>query len=123
MRQPSLYDSSTHRGRIHKVLLVAPVNTLANWEAEFNKWTAGMNQKVKVYNLGDGDKRFREKLISQWDDEGGVLIASDGVFRVDSKIKDLEGSLLTPGPDAVVLDEWYVVKDLEVSGEILWLIG
>lgn len=110
MRQPSLFDRSTQRGKIHKVLLVAPVNTLVNWEAEFAKWTRGLNQKITLHNLGDGDKRFREKQIGQWDEMGGVLLTSDAVFRNLSKVKELEESLLSPGPDAVVLDERYALR-------------
>lgn len=105
MKQSSLHDKCT----IHKVLLVVPVNTLVNWEAEFAKWITGMNQKITVYNLGDGDKRFREKQVRKWADKGGVLITSDAVFRNLTKIEDLDTCLFSPGPDAVVVDERYVL--------------
>jgi chromodomain-helicase-DNA-binding protein 7 len=95
-------------GKIRKVLLVVPVNTVANWEEEFEKWTKDMKQKCKVYNSSDGSKRNRERLVIKWSSNGGVFLVSDGLYRnlmnpQSMKSADVRKEL--ENPDVIVLDE------------------
>jgi hypothetical protein len=103
------------------------VNTLANWEAEFNKWIGVSSGKhlpfIRFYSWDQ--KASKEKLINEWHEYGGVLCTSSGrysstaskFFKKDgsskeSKTKPPEGdndmlyrALVNPGPDIIVLDE------------------
>ena len=107
MLQPSLVDPVTGRGRIHKVLLVVPVNTLANWENEFDKWTKGMKKKLTIFNVSGAETFARHKLVKQWSRLGGILLTSGALFRNMAKLEDIEK--LLSDTDAVVLDERYVL--------------
>jgi transcriptional regulator ATRX len=86
-------------------LLLAPVNTLANWEAEFAKWLPHA-ERVKVYSLaasgpgsgsgsgsgggggggmGGGGATAKQRqavgVLRQWQRTGGVLVAGYESFR------------------------------------------
>jgi hypothetical protein len=106
MLQPSLVDTNTNRGNIHKVLLVVPVNTLSNWENEFEKWTKGMNKKINITNISSGDKYSRKRQVKSWSNMGGILLSSDALFRNMVKHEEMEKHLSST--DAIVLDERYV---------------
>jgi hypothetical protein len=106
MLQPSLVDTNTNRGSIHKVLLVVPVNTLSNWENEFEKWTKGMNRKINITNISSGDKYSRKRQVKSWSNMGGILLSSDALFRNMVKHEEMEKHLSST--DAIVLDERYV---------------
>lgn len=103
MVQPSLFDLGTSRGKIHKCLLVVPVNTIANWEDEFDKWTKGIKSKLTIFNVSSADKRFRRRIVKQWSQVGGVLLTSVNLFRSMAKIEDIEK--LLSATDVIVLDE------------------
>eukprot|EP00804_Cyclotella_cryptica_P008504 CCRYP_004001-RA/>CCRYP_004001-RA protein AED:0.04 eAED:0.04 QI:1833/1/1/1/0.53/0.43/16/4826/778 len=133
LTHPSLVHSSastngrTRKRIIHKALLIAPVNTLANWESEFKKWIGVSSRKnlpfIRFYSWDQ--KNNKEKLINEWHKYGGVLCTSSGrysstaskFFKKDGVSKDsktnssecdndiLYRALVNPGPDIVVLDE------------------
>lgn len=105
MNQPSLYDSEACRGRIHKALLVVPVNTIANWDNEFDKWTKEMDKesKLSVFNVSKTPKHQRFTLVECWSNVGGILLTSTGLFRSMAK-RDDTGRLLR-ATDVVILDE------------------
>ena len=107
MLQPSLTDPETGRGRIHKIVLVVPVNTLANWENEFDKWTKGMQKKLTIFNVSGAETFARHRLVKQWSNWGGILLTSDALFRNMAKLEDIEK--LLSATDAIVLDERYVI--------------
>lgn len=109
MAQPSLFDSEMGRGVIHKCLLVVPVNTLANWENEFEKWTKGLEKKEKldIFNVSSAEKYGRHRMIEHWSRVGGILLTSVGLFRSMAGRKDIEK--LLSGTDVIVLDERYVL--------------
>ncbi|KAG7348165.1 SNF2-related protein [Nitzschia inconspicua] len=89
---------------IRKVLLVVPVNTVANWENEFSKWTEGIKEKMTIYNPGDGQgKTFRMRVLKCWIKNGGVFLISDALFRTSMKTEEMKEILSKP--DAIFLDE------------------
>lgn len=51
---------------IRTALVIAPVNTLANWEAEFQKWLPSISDQLNVYNLETaGEEGGIQSLIEQ----------------------------------------------------------
>lgn len=103
MMQPSLFDSGMGHGKVHKSLLVVPVNTIANWENEFDKWTKGMIKKIQIFNVSRADKYSRRLVIEQWSNFGGILLTTVGLFRSMVERKDIEKHILAT--DVIVLDE------------------
>lgn len=61
---------------LRTVVLVVPVNTLANWKDEFTKWFAHVSPKVFVYTPSDMGISERRALISKWMSTGGILLVS-----------------------------------------------
>lgn len=106
MAQPSLVDSETSRRKIHKVILVVPVNTIVNWENEFQKWTKGLRNKLTIFNVSTAEPYRRPSLVEQWSSWGGILLTSDALFRNMAKIEKTER--LIKDTDAIILDERYV---------------
>ena len=103
MMQPSLFDSEAGRGKIHKALLVVPVNTIANWENEFDKWTKGMKSKLPIFNISSAEKHARKRMVDYWSTSGGVLLTPLGLFRTMANREDTEKLLSTT--DVIILDE------------------
>lgn len=103
--QSSLYDSKRGRGKIHKSLLVVPVNTIANWENEFEKWTKEMDDKsrLRVVNLSTAAKQTRRMMVQQWSTFGGVLLTSVNLFRSMAAREPIEK--LLSSTDVIILDE------------------
>ncbi|CAK8689451.1 unnamed protein product [Clavelina lepadiformis] len=78
------------------VLCVVPVNTLMNWVAEFNMWLPPKSKCVNenparvwpraftVHLLCDIHKTVdsRSKVVSQWNEEGGVLLLGYEMYRL-----------------------------------------
>ncbi len=58
---------------IKRILLVVPVNTLANWIAEFSKWE--YFPQIKLYDF-NAQKSFggKKNLTLKWEETGGVLL-------------------------------------------------
>jgi len=101
---------------VQRALLIAPVNTLANWGCEFEKWI-GSNAlpSVRFYCWDRQDKGL---TVAEWLQQGGVLccsfdryanackhfidIGQKGSTKIDTI---LYKALFKPGPDIVVLDE------------------
>lgn len=70
---------------INRALLVVPVNTIANWEKEWQKWTAREGSRavtpVAFFNLNRvGGGYHRIDMIMRWCEVGGVLLISKGIF-------------------------------------------
>lgn len=97
MTSPSLNGSSGKR-LISRALLVAPVNTIANWENEWKLWQNEVTHKVNVYNISNFHTKIRTSQVLFWMDNGGVLLVSDGTFKTLRKECEMQ-------PDVVVLDE------------------
>ncbi|KAL3925020.1 MAG: hypothetical protein SGILL_000682 [Bacillariaceae sp.] len=107
-----LLDDTT----IRKVLLIVPVNTLANWEDQFEKWQHNSKEKLNVFMPGSGDAPFRKKVIKKWNEKKGVLLMSDGLFRNSMNIPESKASLVAA--DAIILDESHTM--LKTKGNKLF---
>ena len=95
---------------IQKVLLVVPVNTMANWENEFSKWLRGV-PIVNVINLSNVDARARDCYLSRWSKDGGVLLISSATFqRIVADKKELLQ------PHVLVLDEAHTMVKNATTG-------
>jgi SNF2 family DNA or RNA helicase len=75
-----------------RVLVVTPTTTVDNWEAEFRKWTAGLQNQVRVYTLTSETKGVdkRAKRLKRWFEKGGVLIIGYELFQRLSKPEQKE---------------------------------
>ena len=81
----------------HCILIIAPVNTLKNWEVEFNRWTPKeLKTYTKVVMLSSNDEgcggssasgssknKMTDRLLilRNWQRRGGVLIMGYEMFR------------------------------------------
>ena len=91
---------------ISRVLLVVPVNTLANWGMEFDHW---VNDKkigeIQLCDLNAVAKDNREFYVKSWYNKGGVLLVSfDSYARIskmygNSDDNIFRSALVSPGPD------------------------
>jgi SNF2 family DNA or RNA helicase len=96
---------------INRVLVIAPVNVLVNWQNELAKWVDDRAvPKVRTYVLNDmtGNASSRDKEIKKtWVSKGGILFASGETLRkflkplIDKKDKfaDRHAAFFSPGPD------------------------
>jgi hypothetical protein len=72
------------RKLFHCILVLAPVNTLRNWEAEFRKWLpADFRRSVKVLLVLSDDTKLEARVekVLRWKREGGVLIMGYDLFK------------------------------------------
>lgn len=99
---PSLVDASNGKPLFKSALIVAPVNTLTNWEDQIAKWTGNLETPLLVENLANYDKYGRTNCIKRWGRHGGVALMSEQVFHrlvQDDSVKQVLQ------PDILVLDE------------------
>jgi hypothetical protein len=66
---------------LKRVLILTPAITVDNWEAEFDKWTKGLQIGVPAYASQARQQKTRAKAIDRWNKEGGVLILSYDLFK------------------------------------------
>jgi transcriptional regulator ATRX len=93
------------RGRLKSAIVVAPVNTLSNWEDEFEKWTGNVEPRLFVENLAGKDMFSRDKAIERWSLRGGILLLGEQLFlsMQGRGTKEADKRLLET--DVLVLDE------------------
>lgn len=78
MTNSALYSREKQRFLVHRVALVCPVNTIANWEREFHKWQRKLKRSVTVTNLSTFESSYRPACIkNHWYEKGGILLLSD----------------------------------------------
>ena len=105
MTSTALYSRVKQRNLIHRVVLVCPVNTIANWEREFHKWQRKLKQSVTVTNLSTFDSSYRPACIkAHWYEKGGILLLSDKTLvQICKNNPSVEERLLKA--DLLVIDE------------------
>lgn len=106
---------------VDTALVVAPLNTVLNWEAEFEKWQEGLEYEINVFELASyKDNASRADVLKQWQREGGVMIMGYTMYRnlcqsrfVKKKRQKevFAETLVNPGPDLVVCDEGHLLKN------------
>ncbi len=127
---PSPNESSSNR-IVHRAMLIAPVNTLANWEQEFEKWIGPNVPAVRFFSWTEFQSK--SKIIKEWYEEGGILCCSSdryassckGFLETDDKDKEKDApskddaffrkALFNPGPDIVCLDEVHTMLKTTTS--------
>ncbi|XP_068719985.1 transcriptional regulator ATRX homolog [Montipora capricornis] len=112
----------THKEiNMQRVMVVSPLNTVLNWQVEFDKWLS-VDDRLEVLILQDvsGDNWRRADMLNHWFKYGGVLILGYSMyrnlsqcFRVRSKNqkKIFQEALVNPGPDLVICDEGHILRN------------
>ncbi|XP_065668776.1 DNA excision repair protein ERCC-6-like isoform X4 [Hydra vulgaris] len=92
---------------IHKILIVAPVAVLVNWEKELHKWAPGI--RVKTFHGSTKLNRLRNLQKVQQSD--GVLLTTYGmiVSNYESFGRDQNGEEFVW--DYIILDEGHKIKN------------
>ena len=109
------------------MLVVSTVSTVLNWQKEFNIWLQEDDLKLNVYELStEKNYKNRAKILSEWQNKGGVMIMGYELYRSlsdpnnksistmkgDEKLRDVfKTSLVNPGPDLVICDEGHILKN------------
>ena len=119
-----------------KVLIVAPLNTIANWDQEYRRWTPSELWKMIQVVTIDSKIPMIERItrLRKWHEVGGICIMSYNLFTVfaetaessktdsvynSSLIKmrystyasQIKSYLISPGPDILVVDEAHILKN------------
>jgi len=111
----------TRKVPVNRVMVICPVNTVKNWQDEYEKWLTG-DLEVDVFEMSaEKDNWGRADRLNQWFREGGVLIIGYEMFRnlvneKNNKFKKKQretfnNCLLDPGPDLVICDEGHLLKN------------
>ena len=102
---------------IFRVLILAPVNVVFNWKAEFDLWLPNdyvKNRDNKLHYCvisGGGSKDDTKGDLNRWANKGGVCIMGYEQFISNQAQDQFKSMLAKPGPDMVVLDEAHRIKD------------
>jgi len=106
---------------MEKILICCPLNTVLNWENEFNKWIQPADERPTIYVLSYcTNMKERVYMLSDWFKNGGVVISGYEMYRNlvqcknmrSKKMKvDVKKFLSVPGPDLVVCDEGHILKN------------
>ncbi|XP_065058762.1 transcriptional regulator ATRX homolog [Rhopilema esculentum] len=116
--------------KLNKFLVVAPLNTVYNWETEFEKWLE-LDERMDVHVLSDSghNMKLRLNMLRKWYSHGGVMILGYDMYRNLTQFRRIRNkkhkkiiteTLLDPGPDIVVCDEGHVLRnDLSAISQAL----
>merc|ERR1719483_695292 len=108
---------------VKHVLVLAPVNTLKNWEEEFYKWLVDdLEDDINVHEIsGEKDNWGRTDRLRYWRKNGGAMIMGYDMYRnlTNEKAKKFKKKqkevfhecLVDPGPDLVICDEGHILKN------------
>lgn len=84
--------SKSEEGKKKTILILTPVNTLRNWEAEFRKWILpSMFLPVRVLMDAGCQNKARLAYIEEWMEEGGVMLIGYEQFRNLALGKNVRG--------------------------------
>eukprot|EP00794_Sanderia_malayensis_P007264 gene7264-8075_t len=116
--------------QLSRVLVVAPLNTVYNWQTEFDKWLE-VDERIDVHVLADAgnNRRLRFATLKTWFKNGGILILGYDMYRLLTLFKNVKSkhhkkliteTLVDPGPDLVVCDEGHILRnDLSAISQAL----
>ena len=115
--------------RVHRVLVVMPVNVLANWHREINKWTQHCQHHVNVYEMDrvngprQGSDLAMDRLVrvKTWYDRGGIFLIGYTLLKriIGGKnlspvhAQEFATYFTNPGADLIVCDEGHQLKNLK----------
>lgn len=106
--------------QMKRILVVCPLNTVLNWEVEFDKWIPD-GEKIECYVLSYATSiKERVYMLADWFKKGGVCITGYEMYRnlvngshiKSKKMKtDVKTYLADPGPELVICDEGHILKN------------
>jgi transcriptional regulator ATRX len=115
----------TKKCDVEHVLVIVPVNTLRNWQNEFEKWFETGYSPFEVFVLSEATSSTpqRAKILEEWSETGGVLLIGYDNFRNlvngtrvrNAEHKELFRKSLLETPGLVVCDEGHMLKN-ETAG-------
>jgi transcriptional regulator ATRX len=118
------------RTMMKRVLIVAPKNTIANWQAEFHQWLmfADNSDCIRIFDIYSKQGLInRAAELDEWHVTGGVMLMSYNMFRLltlecefnpdaDADVQTyIRQALFHDGPDLVVCDEGHLLKNEETQ--------
>ncbi|CAO3607453.1 unnamed protein product [Mucor fragilis] len=103
----------------NRILIIAPLITLANWVNEFSKWSISDSQNVlgEVFNVSEVGSSARMRYLKYWYVQGGVMLINYDQYRAllskkgKKEKEDYFKMLVNPGADVVILDEGHRIKN------------
>jgi transcriptional regulator ATRX len=122
-----IWQYSQQQGERPKILVLAPVNVIRNWEAEFDKWLpepdSGLAPPIFTMVEAGALHTDRAEYLEDWTNEGGVMLMGYEQFRNLSSGRGIRKgkkhagikeryakALLDPGPYMVVCDEGHILR-------------
>jgi SNF2 family DNA or RNA helicase len=125
MKHPNLQKKKmiTKKKAIKTVLLLAPKNTLVNWELEIEKWTGNLESKLIVANICDMPTARRQEALKKWSEQGGIILSTTHTYASMCKEGNNAIYLQDPGPDVLVIDEAHDCTKNRTSKTMLALGG
>ncbi|XP_070197492.1 transcriptional regulator ATRX homolog isoform X3 [Littorina saxatilis] len=106
--------------KVNTCLVVCPLNTVLNWQNEFEIWLAEKDQ-LTVYEMASvKQNNARADVLNEWHRDGGIMIIGYEMLRnlsQGSRVRNkkqkaiFNKTLIDPGPDIVVCDEGHIMKN------------
>lgn len=73
---------NSKKTKVHTCMVVSPLNTILNWQYEFEMWQEFTKKEVDVYELSSVKQNAdRAAVLKNWHSNGGVMIIGYDMFR------------------------------------------